>query len=191
MDVLKKVDELFKVVSVLKETQKNNQGKETEYILSFRIKKEILQKCNEILVNPPTTSSDINKLGYCITILNQYRFYDPVLENITLHFMKQVQKPEELLKRLYIHLYFSIDIIPQPHYQYIKDHVERIQQQRENPIYISQLFSYHCYVLFMIGNVIGFVFVKDNIISNDLFYFESDEVKQIFDNKNREFTYVN
>ena len=79
---------------------KNKNGKETEYILSFRIKKEILQKCNQILVNPPTNASDINKLGYCITILNQYRFYDPILENITLHFMKQVQKPEELLKRL-------------------------------------------------------------------------------------------
>ena len=42
----------------------------------------------------------------------------------------------------------------------------------------------------MIGNVIGFAFVKDNVISNDLFYFESDEVKQIFDNKKREFTYI-
>jgi len=175
---------LFQLVTELKDQQRKNTDVkvDTEYILPYRIKRAIITKCNEISFEKPLTSTERSKVAYCITIINQYRFYDPILEKVLFYLSEATPQLDEILKRFYVHTYVSVDSIPQPFYQTIKDTIEAQQ------IHISTLFSYHCYVLFMIGKVIGFVFVKENTIGP--FHFESDEIKSIFDKKYPSLVYM-
>lgn len=168
---------LLKLLQSLKESQRKSatSKEDTEMIIPYLVKRSILQKCNEFPLSPAPKDTDLSTLGYAISILNQYMFYDPVLEKI-LHYLSQHKKtPTDVIKRLYIHTYTSPEIIPQPFYQVIKDNVE------ERGVQFATLFSCHCYVLFMIGNVIGFVIVQENTASQ--FYFETDAIKSIFTSK--------
>lgn len=126
----------------------------TEFILPFRLKKEIMTRLRTY--NYSTASpSQIEELWYALSIMNRYLIEDPGLTAL-FFYLCSLKKPDEIMKRVAFKDYVTPDIIPQPHYQFVKSKLAL-----QNKL-LGDYSSHTCRVNYMIGKVLGFtLFTKD------------------------------
>lgn len=171
---------LIELISNLKSSQQNEEKKDTEYILSYRTKKQILDIIRaarldtKLEIKP--TEQEYRTWGYTLSVLNDYLFYDPLLGTVFDYLCTHTNNKEELTSRAAIKMYPSPDVIPQPFYQFVKDTVAAQGKV------VGDLSSCQVYVMYMIGKVIGFV-VVENYNTMVCSHFESSLIQLVFQKK--------
>jgi hypothetical protein len=171
---------LLELVSQLKTSQQNEEKRETEYILSFSTKKQILDIIRasrlETKMGVKPTDQEYRTWGFVLSVLNDYLFYDPLLATVFDYVCVHTTNKEELTSRATIKVYPCPDVIPQPFYQFIKDTVDSQSKV------LGDMYSCHVYVMYMIGKVIGFAVVQNK--TSVCFHFESPLIQSVFQKKN-------
>ena len=126
----------------------------SEFILPFRLKKEIMTR---LRTYPYASASpaQIDELWYALSVMNRYFIEDHGLTDL-FFYLCSLKKPDELLKRMAFKDYVTPDIIPQPHYQFVKSKVAL-----QNKL-LGDYSSCTCRLNYMIGKVLGFtIYSKD------------------------------
>jgi hypothetical protein len=168
---------LIKFVFELKASQQNEEKQETEHILSYQTKKQILDMIRSAKLDTKKgvtpTEHEYRTWGVVLSVLNDYLFYDPVLDTVFDYVCEHTTNKEELAKRVSIKIYPCPDVIPQPFYQFVKDTVNAQGKV------LGDMSVCHVYVIYMIGRVVGFAVVKqDNTIQCS--HFESPLIEKVF-----------
>lgn len=118
-------------------------------VLSFTIKKYIMDNVARLLREEMSVDTKFT-LSYTLSALNRFIIEDDVLTEL-FSYMCSLGEPLLLLQHSSIIVYNTPDVIPIPHYHFIKDCMSN------NGKTIGQ-YSYHIFhVFFMIGRVVAFV----------------------------------
>lgn len=171
---------LLKLVSQLKTSQQNEEKRETEYILSYRTKKQILDMIRSARLDKKMdvkpAEQEYRIWGFVLSVLNDYLFYDPLLTTVFDYVCAHTTNKEELTSRSSIKVYPCPDVIPQPFYQFVKDTVKAQSKV------LGDMAACQVYVMYMIGKVIGFAVVENK--TSVCFHFDSPLIQTVFQNKN-------